>query len=30
MGVAQVQARLAELGIDATHGDAVYYGGKIV
>lgn len=29
-GVAAVQARLLELGIDATNGDAIYYGGKIV
>lgn len=28
-GVAVVQGRLQELGIDATTGDAVYYGGKI-
>lgn len=28
-GVTLVQTRLAELGVDASRGDAVYYGGKI-
>lgn len=29
-GVAAVQARLLELGVNAANGDAIYYGGKIV
>lgn len=29
-GVMQVLTRLQELGVDASHGDAVYYGGKII
>ena len=29
-GVAAVQARLLELGVDVANGDAIYYGGKIV
>lgn len=29
-GVAAVQARLLELGIDPANGDAIYYGGKVV